>query len=316
MRKSIYDRMLLISGVCLFGLSSPITASAQCVTPPTCSELGYTKSADECSGHTFLKCPFNTAVGYCDLGSQTTPVVQTCEEWLAANRSDVYLIRNAADFDAAIASSKNILALANDVSLTGSKNYELKNRKLVSESYFNDQYSSCLDNSQLNANGSTLGNGLFYAKISNATVSGSCAFYKGSQSSSGVTFANNGNYTIMEKVEITGIASECESSFIVGGKLVINTPCSSSISGHKYNITSTGYLSGKANSVYLAGALGIAAGGCFQASYSSYSAGPMSTSVSSVLKNNVTGIGMETSDFKRADGSNMLDVPCGIWSGY
>lgn len=74
MRKSIYYRMLLISGVCLFGLSSPITASAQCVTPPTCSELGYTKTASECSGHTFLKCPFNTAVGYCDLGTGTTPI--------------------------------------------------------------------------------------------------------------------------------------------------------------------------------------------------------------------------------------------------
>lgn len=66
--------MLLISGVCLLGLSNPITASAQCVTPPTCSELGYTKSASECSGHTFLKCPFNTAVGYCDLGTGTTPI--------------------------------------------------------------------------------------------------------------------------------------------------------------------------------------------------------------------------------------------------
>ncbi len=314
MRKSICDRMLLISGVCLFGLNN--TASAQCVTPPTCSELGYTKSADECSGHTFLKCPFNTAVGYCDLGSQTTPVVQTCEEWLAANRSDVYLIRNAADFNAAIASSKNILALANDVSLTGSKNYELKNRKLVSESYFNDQYSSCLDNSQLNANGSTLGNGLFYAKISNATVSGSCAFYKGSQSSSGVAFADGGNYTIMEKVEINGKASGCSINFTVGGKLVLSSGCTSSITWNNFNVTSTGYLSGYGNYTYGAGALGIAAGGCFQASHSSYSAGPMSTSVSSVLKNNVGGIGMKTSDFKRADGSDMLDVPCGIWSGY
>lgn len=74
MRKLNHYRMLLISGVCLFGLSSPITASAQCVTPPTCSELGYTKTASECSGHTFLKCPFNTTVGYCDLGTGTTPI--------------------------------------------------------------------------------------------------------------------------------------------------------------------------------------------------------------------------------------------------
>ena len=73
MRKTIYDRtLLLISGLSLLALAG--TAAAQCVTPPTCSELGYTKSAADCSGHTFLKCPFNTAVGYCDLESSSTPV--------------------------------------------------------------------------------------------------------------------------------------------------------------------------------------------------------------------------------------------------
>ncbi len=313
MRKINYYRMLL-GGISLLGLANAV--QAQCVTPPTCSELGYTKTASECSGHTFLKCPFDTSVGYCDLGTSSTPVVQTCEEWLAANRSDVYLIRTATDFDSAIASSKNILALLNDVSLSFSKTYELKNRKLVSESYFNDQYSNCLDNNQLMAASSTIKNGLFYAKVSKATVSGTCAFYKGSQSSSDLTFADGGAYTIMEKVEINGGTSGCSSSFTVGGKLVLSSGCSSSIKWNSFNITSTGYLLSSGSYTYGAGALGIAAGGCFQASYSSYSAGPMSTSVSSVLKNNVSGIGMKTSDFKRADGTNMLDVPCGIWSGY
>ena len=166
------------------------------------------------------------------------------------------------------------------------------------------------------ASGSTIKNGLFYAKVSKATVSGTCAFYKGSQSSSNLTFADGGAYTIMEKVEINGRTSGCSSSFTVGGKLVLSSGCTSSIEWNSFNITSTGYLLSSDSYTYGAGALGIAAGGCFQASYSSYKAGPMSTSVSSVLKNNVYGIGMETSDFKRADGTNMLDVPCGIWSGY
>lgn len=77
MRKTIYDRtLLLISGLSLLALAG--TAAAQCVTPPTCSELGYTKSAAECSGHTFLKCPFNTAVGYCDLGSSSGSTTISC----------------------------------------------------------------------------------------------------------------------------------------------------------------------------------------------------------------------------------------------
>ena len=66
MRKINYYRMLL-GGISLLGLANVV--QAQCVTPPTCSELGYTKTASECSGHTFLKCPFDTSVGYCDEGA-------------------------------------------------------------------------------------------------------------------------------------------------------------------------------------------------------------------------------------------------------
>lgn len=55
------------------------TLSAACVTLPTCYELGYTKSAAECLGHDYLKCPFDQSRGYCDLSNETTPVIQTCE---------------------------------------------------------------------------------------------------------------------------------------------------------------------------------------------------------------------------------------------
>ena len=69
MRKINYYRMLL-GGISLLGLANAV--QAQCVTPPTCSELGYTKTASECSGHTFLKCPFDMSVGYCDLGTSSS----------------------------------------------------------------------------------------------------------------------------------------------------------------------------------------------------------------------------------------------------
>ena len=71
MRKINYYRMLL-GGISLLGLANVV--QAQCVTPPTCAQLGYTKTASECSGHTFLKCPFDTSVGYCDLETTSTPV--------------------------------------------------------------------------------------------------------------------------------------------------------------------------------------------------------------------------------------------------
>ena len=63
---------MLLGGISLLGLANVV--QAQCVTPPTCAQLGYTKTASECSGHTFLKCPFDTSVGYCDLGTSSTPV--------------------------------------------------------------------------------------------------------------------------------------------------------------------------------------------------------------------------------------------------
>lgn len=64
MRKQFYRMLGLISLV-----SWGSFAHAACTTPPTCAELGYTKSAADCSGHTFLKCPFDQSVGYCDNGA-------------------------------------------------------------------------------------------------------------------------------------------------------------------------------------------------------------------------------------------------------
>lgn len=61
----------------LLGFSTQTMAA--CVTLPSCYELGYTKSVSECEGHDYLKCPFDQSRGYCDLSTETTPVVQTCE---------------------------------------------------------------------------------------------------------------------------------------------------------------------------------------------------------------------------------------------
>ena len=59
-------------------------ASAQtCTTAPSCSELGYTKSASQCSGKTMLYCPFDKTKVFCEDGSSCdslgfTDIVSEC----------------------------------------------------------------------------------------------------------------------------------------------------------------------------------------------------------------------------------------------
>ena len=47
----------------------PSALAQTCITPPTCASLGYKMTEAECEGHSFLKCPFDANIGYCDLGS-------------------------------------------------------------------------------------------------------------------------------------------------------------------------------------------------------------------------------------------------------
>ena len=62
-----------------FSLTYSISAVAQtCVTPPTCASLGYVRTQAECEGHSFVKCPFDTNFGYCDLS--TSPSKKSCAD--------------------------------------------------------------------------------------------------------------------------------------------------------------------------------------------------------------------------------------------
>jgi len=48
------------------------TVSAQsCQQPPTCAEMGYTKSESDCTGKTTLKCPFDLSKVSCDEANQS-----------------------------------------------------------------------------------------------------------------------------------------------------------------------------------------------------------------------------------------------------
>jgi len=49
------------------------TVSAQsCQQPPTCAEMGYTKSESDCTGKTTLKCPFDLTKVSCDDASESS----------------------------------------------------------------------------------------------------------------------------------------------------------------------------------------------------------------------------------------------------
>ena len=46
--------------------SSVQAADINCATLPTCSELGFTMSADDCAGQFTLKCPFDSSLLFCE----------------------------------------------------------------------------------------------------------------------------------------------------------------------------------------------------------------------------------------------------------
>ena len=90
-----------------FSFITPSHVQAQtCVTPPTCESLGYTKTIANCDGHDFLKCPFDTSVGYCDSGNEDsgkcdTPVIgaflysdMSCSTALYENKTVIGIIFN------------------------------------------------------------------------------------------------------------------------------------------------------------------------------------------------------------------------------
>ena len=48
-------------------VASSAHAVLNCATPPTCAQLGFTMSADECAGKFTLKCPFDNTKVFCSM---------------------------------------------------------------------------------------------------------------------------------------------------------------------------------------------------------------------------------------------------------
>lgn len=62
----VMNKRYILSGVISLLLANPAyAATLNCATPPTCAELGYTKSKSDCSGMATLVCPFDSGKVFC-----------------------------------------------------------------------------------------------------------------------------------------------------------------------------------------------------------------------------------------------------------
>ena len=59
-------KYLLLAGVGFCCVSGAALAAVDCATPPSCAEMGYTMTADDCDGKDTLKCPFNLSEVFCN----------------------------------------------------------------------------------------------------------------------------------------------------------------------------------------------------------------------------------------------------------
>ena len=57
---------LFLSSAAVLLVTAAETSAQTCTTAPSCSELGYTKSASQCSGKHTLKCPFDSTKVSCE----------------------------------------------------------------------------------------------------------------------------------------------------------------------------------------------------------------------------------------------------------
>ena len=64
-RRRAMKKYLLLTGAALIGLSGSAYAAINCAVPPTCDELGYAYTADQCEDQAMLKCPSDITKVFC-----------------------------------------------------------------------------------------------------------------------------------------------------------------------------------------------------------------------------------------------------------
>ena len=72
-RREKMKKLAILSPLVIL-MASTSLAQDSCITHPSCADLGYTKSASQCSGKTTLKCPFDLTKVSCEDESKNSTI--------------------------------------------------------------------------------------------------------------------------------------------------------------------------------------------------------------------------------------------------
>ena len=76
---------LLTSAAAVMLLTAAPAAAQTCIKTPSCADLGYTKTAADCSGKTILKCPLDNTQVYCPGYEETLRTYKVGDTYVDAN---------------------------------------------------------------------------------------------------------------------------------------------------------------------------------------------------------------------------------------
>lgn len=76
---------LLTTAAAVMLLTATAATAQTCIKTPSCADLGYTKTADDCSGKTILKCPLDNTQVYCPGYEETLRTYKVGDTYVDAN---------------------------------------------------------------------------------------------------------------------------------------------------------------------------------------------------------------------------------------
>lgn len=80
---------LLTTAAAVMLLTATAATAQTCIKTPSCADLGYTKTAADCSGKTILKCPLDNTQVYCPGYEETLRTYKVGDTYVDANGAGV-----------------------------------------------------------------------------------------------------------------------------------------------------------------------------------------------------------------------------------
>lgn len=126
-------------GVLTFSLRATPIHAQTCITPPSCSEIGFTKTVSDCAGKTVLRCPFDQAQVYCPGYEESSKTY---------NLGDTYLVNDIAigkviEVSDCSTSNTDDITVAQCLANSGCPNYTVTGNSLSTFSWI------CIGNNKL-----------------------------------------------------------------------------------------------------------------------------------------------------------------------